>query len=221
MKSRQKGLYIYDNLIELSDTRMRNEEVEVIANEQSVEPVSEETVLEELVSMEDCFNDDDSDRKLGEQFLDKLAVVLSKGRVTINLVLYTLMGIIVSPFIDAMQSYIGTGAADFTQFFNVIKYVAAPFVMLIATKRIMDDLAEKGESTKTELANCRKELREAEQRIHTIEQQSLLREERLKSRYELQIQQREGIISLKNYEIDRLNVEIEHLKREIHLLKGE
>jgi hypothetical protein len=199
---------------------MEIEETIIVEEEQPEEPVPVEDIPENTepedtgIDAEECVN------KVGNQFLDKLAVVLSKGKVTINLVLYTLMGIIVSPFIDAIQDYIGTGIADFAQFFNVIKYVAAPFVMLIATKRIMDDLAEKGESTKRELASCRKELRESEQRTHDVQQQAALREERLKSKYQLEIQQREGIISLKNYEIERLNTEIKLLKQEIHLIKN-
>lgn len=202
---------------------MSTEEDHTTEEEEHEEPASEEPETEEEKPEEVEEDEEPCVKKIGDHFLDKLAKVLSKGRVTINLILYTLMGIIISPFIDSMQTYAVEGIADFDQFFSVIKYVAAPFVMLIATKRIMDDLAEKGESTKKELSSCRKELIDAQKKINDDNQTHklqlmqqegnyLLRLEQQKGLYELQLEQRQGIIEIKNHEIEKLNNELKMLK---------
>jgi hypothetical protein len=179
------------------------------------EPTPEPSVLKKLEdTKEEC------KEKIGRIFLDKLALVLSKGKVTINLILFTLLGIIISPFIDAMRELISVGVADFIPFFDVVKYIAAPFVMLIATKRIMDDLANKGEDTKNDLAECKKALSDSERGRYDDNQSALLREEQMKSRYELEIQQYKGIMDIKNHEIGTLNDTINRLETKIHLLEG-
>jgi len=154
---------------------------------------------------EACDKDDNCFSDYSSRFLNRVGRVFGRIRTTINIILYTLLGIIVTPLIDSLQNTALTGVANFDTFFGVTEVIAAPFLMMLAIKHIVDDLYDKGDKDRQELTKCRRELIDKEHEIANNKYLYSIQQERQKSKYELEIQQRDGIIQIKDYEINRLN----------------
>lgn len=129
--------------------------------------------------------------------------LLAKDGKSIWIIMTTIISIVLTAIFGAVQS------GDYSLLLTIGQYVAGPLSLIFGFKKVIDKYdGEKEQMIVT--------IQDKDKRIKELETDNQF----TANKYELELKQREGIIALKNWEIERQATEIIKLNADIAQYKG-